>query len=170
MQTAYVQQQDVPRRMTGSSATCPHGYRLPTRYAGFTLVEILIVVMILGILAAIVVPQFTSAAGESRENSLKMNLYRIRQQIEIYKQHHGGNYPSVEHFTEQMTQATNLHGNFAEPGTVGYPFGPYLRDIPINPMTSSRTVGDGAVGSSDWYFNENTGEFRANNHEDYVNF
>ena len=42
--------------------------------SGFTLVEILIVVVILGILAAIVIPQFSQASNEARESSLKSNL------------------------------------------------------------------------------------------------
>ena len=92
-----------------------------------TLIEILIVVVILGILAAIVVPQFVSAASESRENSLKMNLFRIRQQIAVYKEQHNGNYPTLADFEDQMELAS-----------------------------------DGAIGTSDWYYNQTTGEFRAN--------
>ena len=137
---------------------------------GFTLVEILIVVVILGILAAIVVPQFTSAAGESRDNSLKMSLYRIRQQIEVYKQQHNSTYPTLADFEDQMTQASNADGDTAAPGTGGYPLGPYIREIPKNPHTSGTTVGGGAVGSSDWYYDQTTGEFRANHHDDYVNY
>ena len=38
----------------------------------------------------------------------------------------------------------------------------YLLSIPNNPFTDSNKVSDGAVGSSDWYYNEKAGEFRAN--------
>ena len=41
---------------------------------GFTLVEILIVVIILGILAAIVIPQFTSASSDARNSSVASTL------------------------------------------------------------------------------------------------
>jgi general secretion pathway protein G len=132
--------------------------------AAFTLVEILIVVVILGILAAIVVPQFTSAAQESRENALKMDLHRIRQQIEIYSQQHGSNYPdSALTFAAQMTMSSNVFGETAAVGTLGYPLGPYLRDIPVNPFTGGRTIGDGEPGTSDWYYAD--GDFRANDSE-----
>ncbi len=50
----------------------------------FTLIEILIVVVILGILAAIVIPQFTDASQEAMESSLLSQLQTIRSQIELY--------------------------------------------------------------------------------------
>mgnify|MGYP006268422347 CR=1 FL=1 len=124
--------------------------------------EILIVVSILGILAALVVPQFSSAADTSRENSAKVTLYRIRQQLELYKQQHGGDWPSLANFEAQMVQATNAQGETAAPGTPGYPFGPYLQSMPDNPATSTSTVTDGAPGTSAWFYDPDTGDFRAN--------
>lgn len=138
------------------------------RRRGFTLVEILIVVLILAILAVMVVPQFGSASDETRENALKMNLFHIRQQIELYKHQHNSQWPELENFAEQMTQASNVAGQTAEPGTAGHPYGPYLRQVPNNPFTGDNEVGEGDFGTSDWYYNENTGEFRANHDEDYA--
>src|SRR6187399_2585570 len=59
-----------------------------THKGGFTLVEILIVVIILGILAAIVIPQFTNASQDARKNSLTSQLQTMRSQIELYKLQH----------------------------------------------------------------------------------
>lgn len=51
----------------------------------FTLVEILIVVVILGILAAIVVPQFAQATQDSKAGNLKSQLGTLQRQIELYR-------------------------------------------------------------------------------------
>src|SRR5258706_7165682 len=59
-----------------------------TRKTGFTLVEILIVVIILGILPAIVIPQFTNASQDARERALLSQLQTLRSQIELYKLQH----------------------------------------------------------------------------------
>lgn len=131
--------------------------------AGFSFVEILIVVAILGILAAIVVPRFSSASDTSRESATKLTVYRIRQQLEIYKQQHAGHWPSLANFEQQMTRASNASGQTAPPGTAGYPLGPYLQAVPVNPYTETNDVSDGPVGTSAWYYDQDTGDFRANN-------
>lgn len=133
------------------------------RYSAFTLVEVLLVVVILSILATLVVLQFASADSQTRENSAKMNLFRIRAQLELYKQHHNSGYPSLANFVDQLLESTDDLGNTAPSGTPGFRYGPYLLSIPTNPFTRSAVIGgDFTAGSSDWYYNENTGEIRAN--------
>lgn len=137
---------------------------------GFTLVEILIVVVILAILAALVVPQFSSAANEARENSLKTDLYRIRQQVEVYKQQHNGDWPALAKFAAQLTQTSRGDGTTSANSSAGYKYGPYLQQIPVNPFTGNNVVKDGDVGTSDWYYDQTTGVFRANDstkHREY---
>jgi general secretion pathway protein G len=128
-------------------------HRLPNggetmRRKAFTLVELLIVVIILGILAAVVVPQFSDASDDARLSSLMTNLQTIRGQIELYKIQHGS-YPATATFANDMTTAAG-----------GY--GPYLQTIPNNPYTNTNTIGVGAAGSSAWKYVEATGTFTAN--------
>ncbi len=60
----------------------------PGGRAGFTMIEMLIVVVILGILATIVIPQFSNASQNAKENTLKDELRYLRTQIVVYKAQH----------------------------------------------------------------------------------
>ena len=116
---------------------------------GFTLVEILIVVVILAILGALVVPQFSNAARLSRENVLKEDLRYLRSQIMVYQAQHNGvapgypggdtrQTPTADAFLAQMTGPTNAGG---QNGTGdGYGYGPYLSRVPVNPMNDMDSV------------------------------
>jgi general secretion pathway protein G len=99
---------------------------------GFTLVEILIVVVILGILASIVVPQFVSATTEATKTHIQRNLQEIANQVELYKGNHAGGLP-----TEDPDDPI-------EPGSWGVLVsGDYLREPPRNFYTSSTDIGAG---------------------------
>ena len=128
----------------------------------FTLVEVLIVVIILGILAAIVVPQFSNASSNAQLTALTQNLQTIRSQIQLYKAQHSDTWPASATFVNQMTLVSKSDGTTAALGTSGYPYGPYMQAIPNNPYTSANTIGSGAAGTSDWYYDATTGTFRAN--------
>jgi len=144
--------------------------------SGFTLVEILIVVVILGILAAIVIPQFTEASGEAKMSSLCTDLQSVRSQIELYKIQHndampgqnniavGGTHTGTSGFINGLIGYTDINGvTQAGPGPNVY--GPYLQKVPTNQFNNSNVVeeGVGAPGGNDngWYFNTSTGAFNA---------
>lgn len=61
----------------------------------FTLVEILIVVVILGILAAIVVPQFADAAERTEGEASFDQLVKIRNALAVYYVRNGNSYPNI---------------------------------------------------------------------------
>ena len=125
---------------------------------GFTLVEVLIVVIVLGILAAIVVPQFSRASDDANLSALKTNLQTIRAQLELYKIQHNGSYPTLAAFTAQLTAGTDITG------AAGTTYGPYLLTIPTNPFSNVSTVTNTTppAATLGWFYDQATGEFRAN--------
>jgi general secretion pathway protein G len=135
--------------------------------SGFTLVEILIVVVILGILAAIVIPQFTQASTEAKQNSLMSDLQTFRSQIELYKVQHTDDLPTDGGltFVAAMTGQTELSGLVSDGDPTNGVYGPYLQQIPKNPFNDMATVReDGAPAGANtegWRFDTTTGAIQA---------
>lgn len=132
---------------------------------GFTLVEILIVVVILGILAAMVLPKFANASGDAKRNSLSSSLQALRGQIELSMLQHGDKAPALTgtDWTELTTQTTYS----------GQQTGPYLTVVPINHLNgfssvlavTTDQVGGDAVGaaSTGFVYNSTNGKLWATN-------
>ncbi len=147
----------------------------------FTLVEILIVVIILGIMAAIVLPEFSNASAKSRASMLADDLRILRTQVMVFKAQHlesPPGYPTGDPtanpteplFVAQMTMASKATCETAAPGTAGYRYGPYMSAMPVNPLNGKRTVqmianGGALPGAADdshgWIFKPETLQFRA---------
>ena len=103
--------------------------------SAFTLIEILIVVVILGILAAIVVPQFTNAADDANDASVRSQLQTLRSQIELYRAQN----PTVNPLGSNSTPVWN---NMLD--------GDYLTTAPVNPLTGSATIGTSPSATTGW--------------------
>jgi general secretion pathway protein G len=98
----------------------------------FTLVEILIVVIILGVLAAIVMPKFSSANVEAKRGSLSSTLNTVRGQIEFYMVQHGDQPPTlIGSDWTALTETTDFQGKT---------MGPYLTQIPTNSLNGFSDV------------------------------
>ena len=146
---------------------------------GFTLVELIIVVTILGIMAAIVIPTFQGNVATAKESASKTNLMTIRTQIELYKLQHNGYPPGYVNSADapiatmqlQLIGTTTVTGQ-ASPSTVPsdpFLYGPYLKKIPKNPFNNLSTiaysadfVADVGVTSSGWLYKQATGEIAIN--------
>ncbi|MEM7227674.1 MAG: prepilin-type N-terminal cleavage/methylation domain-containing protein [Planctomycetota bacterium] len=99
--------------------------RKRTQNRAFTLIEILIVVVILGILAAIVVPQFSEASDDAAESSVKSTLQTVRAQLELYKFKNGA-YPAALDALHDDSNAGHDGTDYLQAAPVapsGYAFG-----------------------------------------------
>ncbi len=140
---------------------------------GFTLVEILIVVVILGILAAIVIPQFTEASTEAKTSALLSDLQGVRAQIELYKIQHNDIMPGDTNLDGTVDDAaefvTDLTSKTDQAGAAGGDFGPYLQKFPINQFTTgtSQAVELTAIAAVEsnaaegWHLDTATNDFSA---------
>jgi general secretion pathway protein G len=153
-----------------------------TQGRAFTLVELLIILLILGVLAALVLPGYSTATTTARESNLIDNLRHVRTQLLVYSAQHGGRAPgfpdgddklspSAEVFVEQMTTYSDPIGRTSPTPTDQHHLGPYLRKIPVNPFnlnTDVRIVPGSAsfpsspVGSEGWFYQPATLTFVAN--------
>ncbi len=120
------------------------------RNRGFTLVEILIVVIILGILAAIVIPQWSGASTQARVGSIQSTLQSLRGQLDLYKAQHSDIPPPVTSIWSLMTTWTDTTGNTtAVSNSTLFPNGPYYSYVPLNPLNGHTAVGSGATSTGE---------------------
>lgn len=126
----------------------------------FTLVELLVVIIIIGILAAVAIPQFGESSADAKKSALKENLRMMRSVVDKYYQEHTNAYPGIvkthkktaageaaahasvaEAFDKQMTCYSDALGNTCEEKNAGFPFGPYVkRRLPDNPLPAAGAV------------------------------
>ena len=113
----------------------------------FTIIEIIIAVIVLGLVAAIVVPRLTNASRGSGADSLLSQLQALRSQIDLYKLQHKDKLPDLLTNWNPLTTKTDSDGN---PSAAPDAFGPYFQSAPTNPMNTLNIVtnGDSALAAS----------------------
>ena len=105
---------------------------------GFTLVELMIVIIILGVLAAIVMAFFGAPMAQAKETALAGGLRNFRTQVMMYKLQHRDSLPDATLLSQVMLGQTNEAGNI---GTgPAYPRGPYFQSFPQNPYNGRSDV------------------------------
>ena len=134
------------------------------RRRGISLPEILLLMLLLGILASIIIPNISGVGPGSRSSALARDLHTTRSEIERYKRHHNGQFPAAKGenfdcFLRRMVRKTNTDGD------PGVELGPYLWRLPVNPFNDLKTVRiDGAAPGANiagWRFDTRTGAFQA---------
>jgi prepilin-type N-terminal cleavage/methylation domain-containing protein len=88
------------------------------RRKGFTLIEVLIVVIILGVLATIAIPQFTKVTKRARLAEAWTNLAAIRTAQAIYYMEHGNYTTTLSQLDVDTSSSTNF--NYASTGTATF--------------------------------------------------
>ena len=126
------------------------------RRSGFTLIEVLIVIVVIAILAAIVVPRLLGAGREAREASLRAHLQEVRNALGLF-QAQMGDYPAA--LADIMaTTAPATGGNSISFNASDFR-GPYLTtpdgNLPDNPISGGNVVG------TDWTYTATTGALKA---------
>ena len=111
---------------------------------GFSLVELVIVVVILGIIAAIAIPRISSSSQNASQTALRADLQTLRNAIDWYYSEHNNTFPGVkaaggtfgaagtsDAFKNQLTLYTKPDGTVSADKDVLFPHGPYIRgDFP----------------------------------------
>jgi general secretion pathway protein G len=132
------------------------------------------VVVILGILAAIIIPQFSNASQSTRISSIQTQLQTLRSQLQAFQIQHNSNYPVLDSTWAIMLNPSGSADTGPGAGT-GTAYLPYLRAVPQNPLvpsavnTAVNTSWDGVTPPSisasketyGWYYQASTGNIAA---------
>jgi len=127
-----------------------------SRRSGFTLIEVLIVIVVIAILAAIVVRRLLGAGRQAREASLRAHLQEMRNAIGLF-QAQCGDYPNA--LADIVATAAPASGGNGVAINASDFKGPYLTTpdggLPKNPMTGANAEG------TDWLYTKTTGALKA---------
>ncbi len=151
----------------------------------FSLLELVVVVVIIGVIASIAVPRIAAAASNSAEVALKASLSSMRQAIDYYAAEHRGVFPgsvadgtggganSALAFVNQMTKYSSADGKVTDSWDTDHLYGQYLRviaPVPVGPNKGNTTVAIDTAntpplvtgGTEGWVYNPTTGDIIAN--------
>lgn len=127
---------------------------------GFTLIEMIIVIIVLGILAMIIIPQITVSTEDAKVSTLKTSLTGLRNAIELYYHQHNNVYPGMKKtdgsetdvataaeaataFVDQLIKYTEKSGKAAgDSATLTAPLGPYIKGgkLTTNPFDEDNDI------------------------------
>ena len=123
----------------------------------FSLVELVVVIMILGILAAVAAPKLLQTSGDATDNGVKQTLAVVRDAIEMYAASNGGALPGADgvELTFKTDLETHLRGNFPK-----CPVGNKNDQVFIT--TADTDIAGGAGTGEGWHYCNQNGQFIIN--------
>ena len=130
-----------------------------SRRSAFTLIELVIVVLVLGIIAAIAAPKIFDTATSARESASRQSLTVLRGAVELYRAQNGA-YPTAATITTDLRPF--LQGPFPAPQVGGNAGNATVAASTQNPITTAEAGTDG------WAYNATTGEVRINAAAPYI--
>jgi prepilin-type N-terminal cleavage/methylation domain-containing protein len=163
-------------------------HTLSMKTSAFSLIELVVAVVILGVLAALAIPRFSHGAVNESEADLRTHLAVLRTAIEMYYHDHGA-YPAQKAadtagaevataaaFIHQLTQYTDVDGRVGPAPSATFRYGPYLRNgVPqcsvsaVGPSADVHVITGAAepaynvtVPHAGWIYNCETGYIAAN--------
>ena len=147
-----------------------------TRRTGFSLIELVIVIVILAVISAIALPRISRGAKAADESALGQNLSVLRSAVELYSAEHGGTFPGadgqVDTLINQLTKYSDKSGTTADAknSATGIIYGPYLHRIPTLTVGANggkatiamQAAGPTVGGGTGWVYNYSSGVLIAN--------
>jgi prepilin-type N-terminal cleavage/methylation domain-containing protein len=142
---------------------------------GFSMWELIVAIAILGIVAALIVPQATKGTATPPNATLAANLTDLRNAVGLFAAEHETRRPVLAMIAAQLTQYTCESSTVAATDRKeGASWrGPYLKEVPPLPVGDNQgkagftaTLPLGSDTNAGWYYNQDDGQIRANTRDD----